>query len=159
MRKLSLVAAAAAIAAVFGIAKIATAAAAAKTETLSIILTSNTSDIASAIGTGAFTAGGTVALSGGSKGLTVHFTGGTFKLLKTGTSKSSALPPKACLYSKEGSGTYKLADGTGAYKGISGSGKFSSTSRQVYPSIGGKCGSKPAATQFVITASGPVSLP
>jgi hypothetical protein len=159
MRTLSLAAAAAAIATVFGIANIATAAATAKTETLSIILTSNTSDVASVIGTGAFTAGGTVALSGGSQGLTVHVTGGTFKLLKTGTSKSRVTPPKACLYSKTGSGTYKLADGTGAYKGISGSGNFSSTSRQVYPRVKGMCGSKPVATQFVITASGPVSLP
>jgi hypothetical protein len=160
MRKWALVASAAAIVGAFGAVGTA-AAATTKTETFSIILTSNTSDVASAIATGAFTAGGTALLIGGSSCpscWTVHFADGTFKFVKTGAPKGSK-DITGCLYSKAGSGTYKLSGGTGAYKGISGSGEDSVRTLVVYPVVKGGCGSDAIATQFVISASGPVSLP
>jgi excisionase family DNA binding protein len=113
----------------------------------------------SAIATGAFTAGGTADLPSG-KG-TLRFSGGTIKLkAKPGPFKNRP-NLKICLDTAVASGTYMLVSGTGAYEGISGSRKFTARFTEVGPIVNGKCSTKAnaVASQGLITASGPVSLP
>lgn len=130
------------------------------TEHFSFISTSTTNEAKySAIATGPITAGGTAELMG-SKGKIV-FPAGTIDV----TNKLTAAPTEGgskqkCLSVFTEKGTYTLTGGTGAYTGISGSGRFSLKSTGVGMIKHGKCdissSSKPAASQEVITASGPV---
>ena len=160
MRKTILAVTTAAIAAL-GITIAATASAATKTEHFSFIDTSDGSQAASAIATGAFTAGGTTVLNRGTD--TLRLSHGTIKLAIhfTHAPKTSA-NPTTCLITEHSSGTYRLAGGTGTYKGISGSGHFAQAAHQVGPTAHGKCSftsGTPSASQQIVTASGPVSLP
>ena len=154
--------AAVAMAAAVAITGAATASPSTKTEHFSFITTatSGNPNLFSAIATGGFTAGGTAILPPG-KG-TLRFSGGTIKITDkvAGTPKSHA-NLKICLDTAVESGTYKVVSGTGAYKGISGSGKFTANFRAVGPIVKGKCSTtaNAVASQGIITASGPVSLP
>ena len=162
MRKIILVGAAVAVAAALAITGAATATTSTRTEHFSFIDTSNSpnSDTFSAIATGAFTAGGTAVLPTG-KG-TLRFSGGTIKVTDkpTGAPKTSA-NLKICLQTYAASATYKIVSGTGDYKGISGSGKVTAKFTAVGPIVKGKCSTtaNTVASQGIITASGPVSLP
>lgn len=131
------------------------------TEHFSFISTSTTNEAKySAIATGPITAGGTAELTGG-KGKIV-FPAGTIDV----TSKLTGAPTQAgskqkCISIFSEKGTYTLAGGTGAYAGISGTGRFTLKSTGVGTIKHGKCdtssNSKPAASQSVITASGPIT--
>jgi hypothetical protein len=160
MRKTILAAATAAIAAL-AITAAATASASTTTEHFSFIDTSDSSQAASAIATGAFTDGGTTVLNRGSD--TMRLSNGTIKIEIhfTHAPKTNA-NPTTCLVTENSSGTYTLANGTGTYKGISGSGHFAQAAHQVGPTTHGKCSltsGNPIASQQTVTASGPVSLP
>jgi hypothetical protein len=160
MRKSILAVASAAVAAL-AITGAATASTGTKTEHFSFIDTSNTSQAASAIATGAFTAGGTTVLNRGTD--TLRLSHGTIKLeIHFTQAPKTTANPTTCLVTERSSGTYGLAAGTGMYKGISGSGHFAQAAHQVGPAPHGKCSftsGTPIASQQVVTASGPVSLP
>lgn len=139
----------------------ATASASPQTEHFSFIDTSDSSQAASAIATGAFTAGGTTVLNRGSD--TMRLSNGTikFEIHFTHAPKTNA-NPTSCLVTEQSSGTYTLTDGTGSYTGIRGSGRFAQAAHQVGPTAHGKCSftsGNPVASQQTVTASGPVSLP
>jgi hypothetical protein len=159
VRKIILAAVAAAALAITGAA---TATTTNETEHFSFIDTSNSpnSDTYSAIATGAFTAGGTAILPK-RKG-TLRFSGGTIKVTEKPNGASMMTSNlKICLETFAQSGTYKIVSGTGKYKGISGSGEFKSKFSEVGPIVNGKCSTTAhtVASQGIITASGPVSLP
>jgi hypothetical protein len=139
----------------------ATASASTRTEHFSFIDTSNSSQTASAIATGAFTAGGTTVLNRGTD--TLRLSHGTIKIeIHFTHAPQTTANPTTCLISEHSSGTYTLADGTGKYKGISGSGHFAQAAHQVGPTPDAKCSltsGNPVASQQTVTASGPVSLP
>jgi len=158
MRKTILAVAGAAAAATLGITGVAAASGTAQTEHFSIVSTSFSSNAESIIATGAFTAGGTDI--SGNKVDAVKFPAGSFKIAHMGTEKGS-FNPKTCLDSITGTGKYSLSAGTGAYKGIRGSGTYRLSVRIVANKVAGKCSMrvKPQASQLMITASGPVSLP
>jgi hypothetical protein len=153
--------AAAAVAVAFAISGAAMASPSTKTEHLSFISTSTNgnSNLFSAIATGDFTAGGTADLPTG-KG-TLRFPGGTIKVTDKAAATKNHPNLKICLDTVAESGTYKLVSGTGVYKGISGSGKFTAKFTEVGPIVNGKCSTtaNAVASQGIITASGPVSLP
>jgi hypothetical protein len=159
MRKASLRALAAA--AIVPLAITATAAAStAGTEHFSFIqITNGNSNVYSAIATGAFTAGGTASLPQGSG--TLHFKGGTIKITdKPSGAVKMHVDSSTCLGTFDGVGTYQVVGGTGSYAGISGSGKFTNKGTVVFARVGGKCSQNSTdASQDVIKASGPVSLP
>jgi hypothetical protein len=158
MRRTMLAVGAAALAATIGVTGAAAASASTMTEHFSIVSTSATSNVESIIATGAFTAGGTDV--SGNKIDTVKFPTGTFRITHMGSQKGS-LNPKTCLESIMGKGTYDLSRGTGAYNGISGSGTYKLSIEIVAGRANGKCSMsvKPAAYQFMVEASGPVSMP
>jgi hypothetical protein len=164
MQRIILGLAVGAMAATLGITSAAAAPATARpavkgTEHISIMSTSPTSPVESIITTGAFTAGGKD-ISGAKVDL-VKLPGGTFKIHHAGPTKG-AMNGKTCLLTLSGTGTYKLTNGTGAYKGITGSGKYVLNARAVAPRTSkGACSqtAKPVAEQFVVAASGPVSVP
>jgi hypothetical protein len=160
MRKTILAVTTAAIA-TLGIIVAATASAGTKTEHFSFIDTSDSSQAASAIATGAFTAGGTTVLNRGSD--TLRLSHGTIKIeIHFTQAPKTTANPTTCLVTEHSSGTYRLAAGTGTYKGISGSGHFAQAAQQVGPAPHGKCSftsGNPIASQQTVTASGPVSLP
>lgn len=162
MRKVILAVTVAAATTVVAISVVASAATTNKTEHLSLIDTSTTAQTFSVIATGAFTAGGTYEMSGSGPS-TIRLAGGTIKL-----AGHVIVPPKTetnrttCLITEHSSGTYTLAGGTGIYQGISGSGRYTQSARQVGPTNSGTCSftsGNPVASQQIITASGPVSLP
>jgi hypothetical protein len=151
--------AAVAAAASLAISGAATAAPTTKTEHFSFITTSITGNSFSAIATGAFTDGGTATLPSG-KG-TLKLSGGTIKVTaKSGRAKNN-FNAKTCLATTVQPGTYTIVSGTRRYAGISGSGKYTVTFTQVGAIVGGKCSMKasPVASQGIILASGPVTLP
>ena len=171
MRKRNIIPAAGALATAAAIAIVNTAgragaAATAKNEQFTAITTNPGSGVASLIATGGFTAGGTVLVVKHAE--TVRFANGDFKIQLGGPgSKHQNLNLSSCLFTKTGSGAYRIEHGTGAYRGISGSGKISFTLRAAFPLVNGKCppndlpgtSGNPAAIQFIETASGPVTLP
>jgi hypothetical protein len=162
MRKVILVITAAAATVAVGISVTATASTTNRTEHFSFIDTSSTAQVFSVIATGAFTGGGTDHLNG-SGASTVRLSGGTIKVQPHFTATPNThMNTTTCLVIEHSSGTYTLSDGTGKYKGISGSGKFTQSARQVGPTPNGKCSftnGSPVASQQILDASGPVSLP
>jgi len=150
---------AAALAATIGVTGAVAASASTMTEHFSIVSTSATSNVRSVIATGAFTAGGTD-ISGNTVDK-MQFPGGNLTVTHKGPVKVTT-NPKTCLVTETGTGTYSVSGGTGIYRGISGSGTFKLSVMLVEGrSSGGKCSMnvKPAAFQFMVDASGPVSLP
>jgi hypothetical protein len=162
VRNVILVGAAIAAAGAFAITGAATATTSTRTEHFSFIDTSNNpnSDVYSAIATGDFTAGGTAILRGSST--TLRLSDGTI----TAKSKAAGRPKtstnlKLCLETYTESATYTILRGTGAYTGITGSGKSTIKVTEVGPIVKGKCSTKAdtVASQTIVTASGPLSLP
>jgi len=157
---LGVVALAAATAAVTGggTALASRAPAASGTEHLQLMSTSATSNKASIIVSGVFTAGGVDVQ--GNKTDTVKFSNGSFKIAHSNGTGTQKFNPTTCLMSLQLHGTYKISNGTGAYKGISGHGKYQLSILGVAARVNGKCSQKaaPIAFQQLIKASGPVSL-
>jgi hypothetical protein len=131
------------------------------TEHFTFISTSVVSGKFSVIATGAFTAGGTATPF--AKTDTLRFPKGTIEV----TSKRESKPvmtasSTTCYETLSEKGAYVILGGTGAYKGITGSGRFTVSIREVGPSTNGKCDTKTSqrvASQGIIDAAGPVSLP
>lgn len=128
------------------------------TEHLQLMTTSATSNKASVIVTGVFTAGG-IDIQG-SKVDTVKFGNGSFRIAHSNGKGPQKFNPATCLVTVQLRGTYKLSHGTGAYKGISGHGRYVANVMLVGAKVKGKCSQKapPVAFQQVIKASGPVRL-
>jgi hypothetical protein len=93
----------------------------------------------------------------------VKLSRGTISIKHFGKSHTTNSGSLALCYSKQvqTGGRYTVLGGTGAYKGITGSGTATVSFLDVQPIVGGKCQQKaaPLATQGVIKASGPVTLP
>jgi len=154
--------------AIVGALAVATAATAAtrpsatKTETFTAIDTSNTSQTATVIATGAFTDGGTFPINKATKN-TIRLGRGTIQVRSHATQPpKTVINQSACLVTEHAAGTYTLSHGTGAYKGISGSGRFKQSASQVGPRVNGRCSftsGSPIASQQSVIAKGKVSLP
>ena len=128
------------------------------TEHFQLMSTSVTSNTASVIATGVFTAGG-VARSGTPAG-TFMFPAGSFKVMHSKGTGTQAFNRKTCLLTVHLKGTYKIFGGTGRYAGISGSGKFQLSILAVAARSAGKCTMQKPLVAFeqIVTFSGPVSL-
>ena len=128
------------------------------TEHFQIMSTSGTSNTASVIATGVFTAGG-VARSGTPAG-TFMFPAGSFKVMHSKGTGTQTLNRKTCLLTVNLKGTYKIFGGTGKYAGISGSGKYQLSILAVAARSGGKCTMQKPLVAFeqIVKFSGPVSL-
>src|ERR1700730_1269995 len=97
----------------------------ARTEHFQIMTTSATSNTASIIATGVFTAGGVNVGGNGNNGTgTVVFPGGTFKITHHTVHAKPTFNNKTCLFTLQATGTYKLGGGTAKYAEISGHGTF-----------------------------------
>jgi hypothetical protein len=132
--------------------------AASGTEHIQIMSTSATSNKASVIVTGVFTAGG-VDLQG-NKVDTLKFSNGSFKVAHSNGKGTQKFNPHTCLLRVQQHGTYKVGHGTGKYKGISGHGTYQVSILAVGAKVKGKCSQKapPTAFQQIIKASGPIHL-
>ena len=119
-----------------------------------------TSKTSSIIATGVFTAGGTSTATSGTA-TTVTFPNGTFVINHSKGTGTHSFNPKTCLFKGNVKGTYTLGGGTGAYANLSGTGTYQATILGVAAKSGGTCSAKlpPTASQQLIRASGPVSLP
>ncbi len=163
MRSTIFVATAAAVALLAVTAK-ATASTPPRSETLSFMDASSTSEVFGVIATGAFTDAGTILINGPGK----H--PGTM-LLSQGTIKAKArftkaprvdVNPTTCSVTERSAGTLELLGGARAYKGITGSGKFTQSAIEIVPKARGKCSFSSGAfigSQQTITAHLNVSLP
>jgi hypothetical protein len=112
---------------------------------------------ASAVATGAFTAGGSINLN--TKVGTLRFPGGTFQAFPHPTHTVTQLSRRSCLLKVVQHGTYRVGRGTGRFAHIGGSGRFVAHILAVLNrNAGGKCSQtrKPQAIQQVVTAHGPV---
>ena len=154
MRKSLVVGAVATGAASLALTGAAIGAGASGTEHFTFLSTSPTGQTYSAIGTGVFTAGGTMTRG------TLTFPSGTIKVTHKQTGKPvTTMNAKACYFAQTSKGTFTIVSGTGAYKGITGSGTYTSNDRFVGPIVNGKCAKgKPVAAQGIITATGHVTL-
>lgn len=131
------------------------------TEHFQLMSTSASSNRDSLVAYGAFTAAG-VDISGNGNTDTVDLPGGTFRLTHKQTGGSQHVNPATCLLTVNQRATYRISDGTGRYAGISGSGKATVAILGIGArnSKGGCAINKaPAAFQFIVRASGPVTLP
>jgi hypothetical protein len=128
------------------------------TENFQLMSTSATSNTASVIASGVFTAGGTDHM--GSKVDTLVFPTGSFKVAHSKGTGSQKLNPKTCLATASLRGTVALSGGTGAYKGISGKGTYQLSELAIFAKSGGKCTMKkpPTAFQLIIKATAAVKL-
>lgn len=128
------------------------------TEHFQLMSTSATSNKASFIATGVFTAGGV-----DTQGNVDHvkLPGGGFVITHKQKKGSQHFSTKTCLGVVTSTGTYKLGKGTGKYTGISGHGTYSLRILFVGArTAAGKCSKNKAPVTFqqLITASGPVTL-
>jgi hypothetical protein len=163
-RRFSLAAAAAAIATAAALWMTVPAGAAAGHQAVSgpehfqLMTTSATSNTASVIASGVFTAGGVDHM--GSKVDTLVFSNGSFKVAHSKGTGKPKLNPKTCLFTITIRGTIALSGGTGAYKGISGKGTYQFNELAILAKAGGKCTMKkpPVAFQGLIKASATVTL-
>ncbi|HEY2552121.1 MAG TPA: hypothetical protein VGI64_16260 [Streptosporangiaceae bacterium] len=140
--------------------KPAAAGAASGTEHFRLVSTSNANNRASFIATGVFTAGGVDHQGKGNTDLIVA-PGGTFKIVHSRGTGPTHINQKTCLLTVSQHGTYRLTAGTGKFKGLSGHGTYHvSVTAVARRNSAGKCSMRkaPAATQLIITASGPVRL-
>ena len=128
------------------------------TENFQLMTTSATSNTASVIASGVFTAGGVDHM--GSKVDTLVFPTGTFKIAHSKGTGKPTLNPKTCLLTLSLHGTIALSGGTGAYKGISGKGTYQFSVLAILARSGGKCTMKkpPAILQVIIKATAAVKL-
>ena len=127
-------------------------------EHFQLMSTSATSNTASVIASGVFTAGGVDHM--GSKVDTLVFANGSFKVAHSKGTGRPKLNPKTCLLTLMVRGTVALSGGTGAYKGISGKGTYQFNQLAILAKVGGKCSMKkpPVAFQALIKASAMVTL-
>ncbi len=128
------------------------------TEHFQLMSTSATSNKASFIARGVFTAGGVDTENNTDH---VKLPGGGFVITHKVSKGTQHFDPKTCLGVIHQVGTYKLSKGTGRYAGIRGHGKFSLRILLIGArTSAGKCSkNKPPTTfQQLITASGPVTL-
>jgi hypothetical protein len=142
-----------------GLAAASTTPAASGIEHFQFVNDSATSTTPSVIASGKFTAGGVDIQGAGTD--TLKLPGGTFKLRHSpGTGKQSS-NPRTCLATIHLHGTYTLGHGTGRYAGISGHGTYKASILAIGQKVHGTCSRSrpPAASQLIINASGPVSLP
>lgn len=132
--------------------------AASGTEHFQLMSTSATSNTASVIASGVFTAGGVDHM--GSKVDTLVFPNGSFKIAHSRGTGRPKLNPKTCLLTLTLRGTIALSGGTGAYKGIKGKGTYQYNELAILAKSGGKCTMKkpPTAYQVIIKASAAVTL-
>jgi hypothetical protein len=155
----AVVASAATVAMIGGGAALASRAPAASgTEHFQLMSTSATSNKASVIATGVFTAGGIDVQ--GNKVDTFKFAGGSFKVAHSNGKGTQKFNPTTCLMTIQLHGTYKISHGTGKYKGISGHGTYQLSILGIGAKVNGKCSQKAPPTSFqqIIRASGPVHL-
>ncbi|HTT51306.1 MAG TPA: hypothetical protein VMH35_07895 [Streptosporangiaceae bacterium] len=113
---------------------------------------------ASAIATGAFTAGGSINLN--TRVGTLRFPGGTFKAYPRPTHTVSQVNRHTCLLTVLQRGRYRIGKGTGKFRHIKGHGTFTADILGVLRrNKKGKCSESapPLALQQVVTAHGPVS--
>ncbi|MGP8001026.1 MAG: hypothetical protein ACLPKI_27445 [Streptosporangiaceae bacterium] len=112
---------------------------------------------ASAVATGAFTAGGSINLNT-PVGM-LRFPGGTFRAYPRPTQTVSQVNRHTCLLTVLQRGSYRIGNGTGRFRHIKGHGTFTA---HILGVLGrnkkGKCSQsvRPHAFQQVITAHGPV---
>ena len=127
-------------------------------EHFQLMSTSATSNTASVIASGVFTAGGVDHM--GSKVDTLVFANGSFKVAHSKGTGRPKLNPKTCLLTLTVRGTVALSGGTGAYKGISGKGTYQFNELAILAKAGGKCtmNKPPVAFQLLIKASATVTL-
>ena len=156
--------AATAAAAALSLTAQATASPPPRSETLSFMDASSTSEVFGVIATGVFTDAGTILINGPGK----H---PGRMLLSHGTIKAKArftkaphvkFNPNTCFVAERSAGTLELLGGTGAYKGITGSGKFTQSTSEIVPTLHGKCSFSSGAfvgSQQTISAHLRVSLP
>jgi hypothetical protein len=128
------------------------------TENFQLMSTSATSNTASVIASGVFTAGGVDHM--GSKVDTLVFSNGSFKVAHSKGTGTPKLNPKTCLFTLNLHGTIALSGGTGAYKGISGKGTYQLNELAILARSGGKCTMKkpPTSVQVLIKATASVKL-
>jgi hypothetical protein len=128
--------------------------------------TSAATNVRSVVARGVFTAGGSdIPLTSSTD--TFKFPGehspdGTFRVRHKVTHSHSTFDPSTCLFSESQQGRYWLSNGTDDFAGIVGSGHFTVTAFEVAARTStGKCAQNkpPTAFQFLVQASGPVSLP
>ena len=127
-------------------------------EKFQLMTTSATSNTASVIASGVFTAGGVDHM--GSKVDTLVFSNGSFKVAHSPGRGKPTLNPKTCLLTATIRGTIALSGGTGAYKGISGKGTYQFNQLAILAKVGGKCSmaKPPVAFQGLIKAAAMVTL-
>jgi hypothetical protein len=156
--------AATAAAAVLAITAEATASTPPRSETLSFMDASSTSEVFGVIATGAFTDAGTILINGpGKHAATMLLSHGTIKAEARFTKPPQVdVNAKTCFVAERSAGTLKLFGGTGTYKGITGSGKFTQSASEIVPTMRGKCafsGETFVGSQQTISARLRVSLP
>jgi hypothetical protein len=129
------------------------------TEHIQIMSTSTTSNTASAIAYGVFTAAGKAKLGSGRAG-TIAFPGGTMRLSHHAGKGTMHFSPKTCLTTISQPGTYKITGGTGRYAGISGHGTYQLSFTFIAARTAGKCSTATAhvAQQELLRLSGPAHL-
>jgi hypothetical protein len=156
--------AATAAAAVLAITGEATASTPPRSETLSFMDASSTSEVFGVIATGAFTDAGTILINGpGKHPATMRLSHGTIKAKARFTKPPHVdVNAKTCFVTERSAGTLKLLGGTGTYKGITGSGKFTQSASEIVPNMRGKCSFSSGTfvgSQQTISAHVDVSLP
>jgi hypothetical protein len=133
--------------------------AAARTEHFQLMSTSATSSKNSLIAYGgAFTAGGTDQQNKNNTD-TFKFAGGSFHVTHKVTGGTQHINKATCMFTVRQHGTFKVSHGTGKYRGISGSGHFTLSVLVIAVRAHGKCTQRSVASQTLIQAQGPVSLP
>jgi hypothetical protein len=142
----------------------ATASTPPRSETLSFMDASSTSQVFGVIATGAFTDAGTILINGpGKRPGTMRLSHGTIKTKARFTKAPHVdVNPQTCFITERSVGTVELLNGTGAYKGISGSGTFTQSASEIVPTVRGKCALSSGAlvgSLQTMTAHLRVSLP
>ena len=156
--------AATAATAVLAITADATASTPPRSETLSFMDASSTSEVFGVIATGVFTDAGTILINGpGKHTATMRLSHGTIKAKARFTKAPRVdVNPTTCFVTESSAGTLKLLGGTGAYKGTTGSGKFTQSTIEIVPTLNGKCSFSSGTfvgSQQTISARLDVSLP
>jgi hypothetical protein len=141
-----------------GLAGASTRPAASGTEHFQLLSTTGNTNGGGVIAYGAFTAAGQEKDLSNSTSRFV-FPNGSFRIRHSNGTGTQHFNPKTCLLSIDRHGTYRISHGTGAYAGISGHGRYQLDVLAIASrNASGACAKKgrPAATQLIIQASGPV---
>lgn len=164
MMRTTMFAATAAVAAILAVTADATAATPPRSETLSYMDASSTSEVFGVIAMGAFTDAGTILINGpGKHPGTMRLSHGTIRAKAQFTQTPHVdANPTTCSVTERSAGTLKLLSGTRAYQGITGSGTFTQSASEIVPKSDGKCllsSETFVGSQQTITAHLHVSLP